>query len=250
MAGSKKLRYACLTAEEQAAFDRWNNKQQNYAIYRAQGMDKANAYRMAGYQNGSTVRQNAYQLEKNTPLMAQIIEAMAGRRVKFDALKEHSEVSKIIDEKAANELKTEMKAILTQVPEDSVYVDKTPFNAHEVTVEQALDIQFYRQIANGTIKSVTVTKKFDKDGKLVSKTIVEDSSIETRMKAQKEVMRKVGIADVLEIGRVEANNINIMIVDASKKDELDDKRNELKGEIKEIDGELALVQEKEEKDAE
>ena len=173
---------------------------------------------------------------------------MAGRRYKFDALMEDTEVSKKIDEKAKAEIDTEMKAIMTKIPSNSQYVDNKQFDVDKVSLEQAKDIQFYRKIANGTIKSVTITKKYDKDNNLISTTVVEDSSIETRMKAQKEVMRKVGIADALEIGRVEANNINIMIVDASKKEELDDKRNDLTGEIKEIDGEIALVNEKEIKD--
>lgn len=248
MAGDKKLRYACFTPEQQATFDSWNIKQQNYAIYRGQGVDKANAYRMAGYRNGKTVRQNAYKLEHNTPKMAEIIEAMAGRRYKFDALMEDTEVSKKIDEKAKAEIDTEMKAIMTKIPSNSQYVDNKQFDVDKVSLEQAKDIQFYRKIANGTIKSVTITKKYDKDNKLISTTVVEDSSIETRIKAQKEVMRKVGIADALESGCVEANNINIMIVDVSKKEELDDKRNDLTGEIKEIDGEIALVNEKEIKD--
>ena len=246
MAGLKKLRYSCLTAAQQEEFDKWNVRQQRYAIYRSQGMDKANAYRAAGYKC-LQAGQNGYILEnRSIPKMKEIIAAMSCQYKKFDALKEGTEISKKIDAKA-KELTPEALAYLTKVPVNSPVVENKPLDVGSITGEQARDIQFYRQIADGTMKSVTITRKYDKDNKLISKTIVEASDLDIRIKAQREVMRKIGIADVLEIGSVEANNINIMIVDASKREEKQDERNTINGEIKEIDGELALVKEVDEK---
>ena len=243
MAGLKKLRYSCLTPEQQAEFDSWNTKQQHYAIFRSQNIDKANAYRMAGYKCSNQAGQNGYILEnRRFPRMKEIIAALSCQYKKFDALKEGTPISKQIDEKA-KEITPEMVAYLTKVPEKSPILENTPLDISSISGEQARDIQFYRKIADGTMKSVTVTKKYDKDGNLIGKTVVEESSLDIRIKAQREVMRKVGIADVLEIGKVEANNINVMIVDASKREEKQDERNTITGEIKEIDGEQALVKE-------
>ena len=248
MAGLKKLRYSCLTPDQQAEFDRWNTRQQNYAIFRSQNIDKANAYRMAGYTCSRQAGQNGYILEnRSIPRMKEIIAALSCQYRKFDALKEGTEVSKKIDQKA-KEITPEMVAYLTKVPEKSPIVENKELDVSKITGEQARDIQFYRNIANGSMKSITITRKYDKDGALVGKTIVEESSLEMRMKAQREVMRKVGIADVLEIGKVEANNINVMIVDASKREEKEDERNTIAGEIKEVDGEKAIVTEVVEKD--
>ena len=246
MAGLKKLRYSCLTADQQQEFDSWNTRQRQYALFRSQGMDKANAYRAAGYKCRQA-GQNGYLLEnRGVPRMKEIISALSCQYKKFDALKEGTEISKKIDEKA-KEIRPEMLAYLTKVPVNSPIVENQPLDIDNITGEQARDIQFYRQIADGTMKSVTITRKYDKDNKLISKTIVESSDLDIRIKAQREVMRKIGIADVLEIGSVEANNINIMIVDASKKEEKQDERNTINGEIKEVDGELALVKEIDEK---
>lgn len=242
MAGLKKLRYSCLTAAQQEEFDKWNVRQQRYAIYRSQGMDKANAYRAAGYKC-INAGQNGYILEnRSMPKMKEIIAALSCQYQKFDALKEGTAISKAIDKKA-KELTPATLAYLTKVPINSPVVENEPLDVDRITGEQARDIEFYRKIANGTLKSITVTRKYDKDDHLISKTVVENSDLDTRIKAQREVMRKIGIADVLEIGQVEANNINIMIVDASKKEEKQDERNTIKGEIKEIDGEIALVKE-------
>ena len=52
----------------------------------------------------------------------------------------------------------------------------------------------------------------------------------------------VGINDVVELGKVEAQNINIMIVDASKKNDEQEKL-DIKGDIKEVDGKIEIVKE-------
>ena len=236
----KKTRFSCLTKEQQNIFNSWNVKQRRYAVFRSQGYDKANAYRMAGYNGTKQASQNGYKLENiGCPGMIQIIEAMSGQRRKFDVLVEKSDISKEIDKKADEELKPEDIAFLTTVPEDSLLVEADPLNVNKLSPEQCRNIQFFRSIANGSIKNVTVTRRYDPNGKLLEKKVVEESNVETRIKAQKEVMRMVGLSDVIELGKVEANNINIMIVDASKRNELEDSRNKVDiplDKVKEIDG--------------
>ena len=41
-------RYACFTPEQQKQFDALNGAHKKYVIFRAQGMTKTEAYRMAG----------------------------------------------------------------------------------------------------------------------------------------------------------------------------------------------------------
>lgn len=247
MAGIKKMRYPCFTAYQQEEFDSWNKKQQNYALFRAQGMDKANSYRSAGFAGVNQAGQNGYILENKTkPMMKEIIATLAAHFSKLDPLKKDSEYSKKIDKKA-EEIKPELHLLLSKVPSDSPVVETKPVTPEKLTGEQARDIQFYRQIADGTLKSVTITKKYDKDNNLISKTVVEESSLETRIKAQKEIMRKCGIADILQIGDNAQTRINVLIVDASKKSDEMDTRDGIDGKLQEIDGEIALVSEKEER---
>jgi len=247
----KKTRFSCLTKEQQNIFNSWNLKQRKYAVFRSQGYDKANSYRMAGYNCSKQAGQNGYKLEhQGCPRMTEIIEAMSGQRRRFDTLIEGTEISKKIDKKADEELKPEDIAFLTTVPEDALLVENEPLEVDRLSPEQCRNIQFFRSIANGSIKNITVTRTYDAQGKLTGKKVVEESNVETRIKAQKEVMRMVGLNDVIELGKVEANNINIMIVDASKREELNDSRNKVDiplDNVKEIDGEIAIVKEVEEK---
>lgn len=58
---------------------------------------------------------------------------------------------------------------------------------------------------------------YDKDGHVTGSRVEETSDIDTRIKAQKELARILGLKEVVELGRATAGNINIMIVDASRK---------------------------------
>ena len=108
---AKKLRYASLTPEQQAEFDSWNTRQQSYCLFRAQGINGAESYRMAGYKCNEQASQNAYILEHRIrPRMPEIIEALKIRNKKFEALKENSELAKALEEKAKG-LTAEQKAM-------------------------------------------------------------------------------------------------------------------------------------------
>lgn len=242
MAQNSKLRYAALTKEQQAEFDSWQPRQQRYALYRAQGIPKAEAYMRAGYAQTDRAGQNGNILETRTkPMMREIIAALQGLRQKYDVLVEHSEISKEVDKKTTEKLEKELQGMLYKVPENSP-VFENKFDVGDITVEQARNIQFFRRIANGEYKNVKIVTKYDKDGNKLGTTVEESSDLDTRIKAQKEVMRMVGINDVVELGKVEAQNINIMIVDASKKNDEQEKL-DIKGDIKEVDGKIEIVKE-------
>lgn len=246
-ASKKGMRYACLTAEQQKLFDSWNTQQQKYVLFRAQNVPKGQAYLMAGYKPSKQASQQAWGLENRTCVgMLDIIEAMQGRSQVLDVLKENSELSKKVDE-VAKKTVPELTNYIPKVAIDSPVMDLVdPEGAIEkMNDEQVRNLQFYRKIANGTIKTVIVTKQYDENHKFKGEKVEERSDIQTRILAQKEVMRLIGAADVIELGKVQANNINVLIVDASKHEEKQTDPNEninLKN-LKEIDGETVLVAE-------
>lgn len=218
-----KTRYSCFTPEQQEQFDKLNIRQQKYIIFRSQGQSKRGAYYMAGYSNTKWATQSAYAMEKDLN-MVPLIEAMQGQqKKKTEVLKEKSDISKQIDKKV-DVLPPELDLLFDRVEKDSDVLDVEPVNVEELTLQQADNVQFYRRIANGATKTVKVTKFYDQDGKLTSKKVEETSDLSTRIMAQKEVSRLLGLHDVLTLGEVKANNINIMIVDASRKKDMKDTR--------------------------
>lgn len=242
-------RLACLNREQQRRFDGYNVMQKKYVLFRAQGYDKANAYKMTGYNSpNNNWSQCAYKMEKRIKC-ADIIEALKAPQRIAQLKEEGSEINKQIDEKA-NEIPPELLANYKTVPMESEVVDKSDIQAEQISVDQARNLQFYRDIVNGRIKSVKITKTYDKDGKLVGKKEESTITLTDRMNAQKEVMRITGQSEILELGSVQATpNINIMIVDASRKNEIpEEKPKEI--ELGEYEGEPALVEEVSEKEGE
>ena len=102
------------------------------------------------------------------------------------------------------------------VAKENEVVRQRPIEVDKISGETAKNIQFFRQIAEGKIKSVKVTTTYDANGKITGSKKEETSDIDTRIKAQKELARLLGLKEVVELGRATAGNINIMIVDASK----------------------------------
>lgn len=242
-------RLACLNRAQQKRFDGYNVMQKKYVLFRAQGYDKANAYKMTGYNSPrGNWAQCAYRLEKRINC-AEIIEALKAPQRIAQLKEEGSEINKQIDEKA-KEIPPELLANYNTVPMDSDVVDKSDIQPENISVDQARNLQFYRNIVDGRIKSVKITKTYDKDGHLVGRKEESTITLADRMNAQKEVMRITGQSEILELGSVQATpNINIMIVDASRRNEIpEEKPKEI--EIGEYEGEPAIVEEVSEKEGE
>lgn len=228
-------RYACFTVEQQKLFDGLSDKHKKYVLLRGQGNSKTDSYRICGYK-GASVRQNSYDLENNRfPFMKELIEALSCQRKNYEVLMENTKIAKKIEEKAKDKKDVEkLASVVPQVPENAPVVEVKDLDAivDNMSIDQAQNLQFWKQIANGTIKSEKEIRVYDAEGRLKEKKIEKTSTIETRMKAQEKVMRMLNLEEMMTLGQVQANNVNIMIVNASKDEKtvLDEKL-ELKEEI-------------------
>lgn len=225
---AKPRKISCLTDEQNKYYASLKERQRKYIHYRVQGYDKTKSYRMAGYDSANPT-QTAYIMEKSNKGMAEIIETMTKAR----------KVASISDEKSV--INKQIDALATQESVESALATIDGCDG-----ETARQIQFYRDIVNGKIKSVRVTKKLDALGNLVSKTVEEINDIDSRMKARRELDRILGLNALVDIDQLKMGDITINIVDASKKEELEDSRNKVElnpDDVKIIDGEKVIVEE-------
>ena len=224
----KPKKIACLTDEQQMYYNSLTDRQRKYIDFRVQGYQKSQSYRMAGY-NGANIGQAAYNLEFKNKGIAEIIKTMMAVKKAQDIVEnnEESQINKTIDALALQE--GAEKALQVVEGADG---------------ETARRIQFYRDIASGKIKTVRKTIHKNAEG-AVMKTIIEEiSDIETRIKARKELDKILGLNAVVDIGKLQMGDITINIVDASKKEELEDSRNNIvldPDNMEVIDGENAAV---------
>lgn len=218
----------CLTQEQQMAYNSLTNAQRKYVDYRSMGYTKTQSYKMAGY-SGKNAGQSAYLLERGNAAMAEIIEArLSSKKVSDITNDENSDINRQIDALAMQKSNEEVLAVI-----------------EDADGETAKRIQFYRDVVNGKIKTVRKTTKKNAQGATISTTIEEINDVETRMKARKELDRVLGLNAIVDIDKLNVGDITINIVDASKKDELEDSRNNvIIGEkVEEIDGEQVIVAE-------
>ena len=218
----------CLTPEQQMTYNSLTNAQRKYVDYRVMGYSKTQSYKMAGY-SGKNAGQSAYLLERGNAAMAEIIETMmSAKKVSSITEDQNSDINRQIDALAMQ--KTAEEALSVVEGADG---------------ETARRIQFYRDVVNGKIKTVRKTTKKNASGAVISTTTEEINDVETRMKARKELDRVLGLAQMPDVGKLQVGDITINIVDASKKDELEDSRNDvIIGEkVEELDGEQVIIAE-------
>lgn len=203
--------YSCFTERQQKAFNSLPEKRQKYVVLRGQGYSKADAYELAGYKEKQR-GVGGYNLENQNPIIAELIDVMLGKIVNPPIYSDENAIAMVVDNKANSTLPIELQ------------------NAGAMSDEDAKRIQFYRKIVNGEIKSIKVTKTFDKDGNLTGKKVEETSDINMRIQARREMDRILGLNAVIDMGQVNAGDIKITIVDASlreePKKEVDDQRGE------------------------
>ena len=220
-------RYACFTKEQQEAYEKLNAMQRAYVDYRGQGNSKANSYRMAGYKS-SNPSQAAYITERNNKVLGELSEIILANRKVKEMAKEDSDINRQIDALAMQE--SDNKVLETIENADG---------------ETARRIQFYRDVINGRIKTVKKITKKNAMGATVETRIEETSDVETKMKARKELDRILGLNEIPNLGSLQMGDITINIVDASKKEELEDSRNTIlldPEKVEEIDGEQVIVE--------
>lgn len=218
----------CLTPEQQITYNSLTNAQRKYVDYRVMGYSKTQSYKMAGY-SGKNAGQSAYLLERGNAAMAEIIETMmSSKKVQNITEDQNSDINRQIDALAMQKTAEEVLSVV-----------------EGADGETARRIQFYRDVVNGKIKTVRKTTKKNAQGATISTTIEEINDVETRMKARKELDRVLGLTQMPDIGKLQVGDITINIVDASKKDELEDSRNDIIiGEkVEELDGEQVIIAE-------
>lgn len=244
-----KKKFPCFNEQQQQMFDALTGQQKKYVYFRAQGKNKKDSYILAGYKESKSSAAAAQMLERRTPQVFELIEAMSGQFKIVDIYNEESEKTKALRELEkikANEFNLPMPnavdtATKRQLQTIGQNLDKLDFD----TVQR---INFYRDISTGKIKTVKTTCYYDENGNLKSKKVEEVDDVNIRMNARKELDKIIGVTSIQEVGQISAGNINIMIVDASKKEELPPSNVIDLDKIETINGEQVLVtEEKEEK---
>ena len=233
----KPKRIACLTEEQQQYYENLNVRRRKYVDFRAQGYSKTQSYKMAGY-GGNNIGQAAHNLEKNDKGIAELIETMLSVKKAQD----------VVDNNENNEINRQIDALALQ---DGA--EKMLEVIDGADGETARRIQFYRDIASGKIKTVRKTTHKNAEGATIKTIIEEVSDIDTRMKARRELDKILGLNSVIDLGAIKTGDIIINIVDASKREELEDVRNKVNldpDDVEIIDGEQVIVTNAEKKEPE
>lgn len=230
-----ELRYTFLTMEQQLYFNSLNANQQAYIRFRGLGHSKRDAYLQA-YPKTKNPNQSCNVLESRNPKIVEIIECFLAHKRNKELYAENSEPSKTIDKIAKlPTIETEMVPLQTDGVEP-----KNDINGF--SVENAQRLSFYRQIANGKIKTTKTRTTYDADGNITGKTVEEIEDVDMRIKARKEIDKILGLAEMIKLGSVKVTpDIKVIIVDSSKKEEYQpnpelEKMKEIQEEVVEEDG--------------
>ena len=186
-------------------------RRKKYIDFRGQGYNKAESYKMAGY-NAKNYGQAAYNLERNDNTLREIIVNISN----------HNKLEQFADGKG--DLQRQINAL-----SDSAQTKKALKVLENATGEEAMRIKFYTDIASGKTKTIEKTTIKDRDGNVKEERIVEkEPSIADRMVARAKLDGILGISDMTsQIGQVQAGQITVTIVDASNKLAKQDKRNDV-----------------------
>lgn len=199
-------RYACFTEAQQAAYERLTDRQRLYVDYRGQGVGKAESYRLAGFE-GHMAKQNSHIMESNNKDIVELIRAIARGKSNGGVQRE----VKLGDKVPLNpEEKERVLAMIENSDRDN-----------------AQRIQFYKDVVNGKVRSVKRTVRKDGKGNIIETKIEESTDVDLKMKARKELDRLLGLNDLPDFSCLQMGDITINIVDASKKDEKLDAKDEV-----------------------
>lgn len=231
---ARPKKYACFTPQEQEAYEKLNEKQRKYIDYRGQGYSKAQSYAMCGYASKNP-SQSAYLMERDNKVIPEL-------------------AAKLVTNKKARELTEAESALNRQVDAlaQQQYAEKTLEVINDADGETARRIQFYRDIINGKIKTVKKTITKDALGATKSVKIEEINDVDTKIRARKELDKILGLNMLPSIDNLQIGGITVNIVDASRREELEDERNKivLDADAVEVVDEQAtvVVEEKKEKE--
>lgn len=228
--GKLKVRkYAVFTNDEQKAYEALNLRQRRYVDFRGQGYPKGQSYTMAGYATPNP-NQACSSLEKNTPIIPVLINKLLTNKKARELTQQDSDLNRQID------------ALAKQTGAETMLK-----NIEGADGETARRIQFYRDIMNGKTKSLRKTVRKNAAGEVIETKIEEVNDIETRMKARKELDRILGLTAISAVDNFQIGDITVNIVDASKKDAVEDSRNKVN---LELDNDVQIVDADADADAE
>lgn len=205
--GLKPKKYACFTPEQQEAYEKLPAQQRLYIDYRGKGNGRGQAYTMAGYV-AKNPSQTAYLLERRNTNIKELIATLQTNTRARQLTQEESDLNRKIDALATQEGAEKMLEVIDGADG-----------------ETAKRIKFYRDVINGKVKTKRTTKKLNALGAVVETKIEEIEDIDAKMRARKELDKLLGLNQLPDMGSLTVGDITINIVDASKKEELEDKRN-------------------------
>ena len=206
------IKYGYLDPNLLQMYNSLDFRRKRYIDFRGQGYNKTESYKMAGYNVKNNIGQAAYQLDNN-PKIKPIL----------DAIFTHNKLDEF--GKGDGTLKNQIDAISS-----SSQAKKALKVLENATGEEAQRINFYLNIANGKTKTIEKTTVKDKDGNIKEERIVEkEPTIADRMTARQRLDNILGLNDVPSVvGTINAGGgITVTIVDASNKDQKQDKRNDV-----------------------
>ena len=205
------IKYGYLDKQLLDYYNTLDIRRKKYIDFRGQGYNKAESYKMAGY-NAKNYGQAAYNLERNDNTLREIIVNIS----------EHNRLDNFA--KGDGDLTRQINAL-----SDSAQTRKALKVLENATGEEAMRIKFYTDIASGKTKTIEKTTIKDRDGNVKEERIVEkEPSIADRMVARAKLDGILGITDMTSaIGQVQAGQITVTIVDASNKQQKQDKRNDV-----------------------
>jgi hypothetical protein len=189
-----------------AYYNSLNFQQQKYIAYRAQGLTKADSYRRSGYKS-SQPTQSACIMEQKRPYIKAIVEEITTHKdlqTKLDA----SNQNKFFRDLAKNSTESKELEML-----------------RNATSDEAIRINFYNDIINGTMKQTIKRKSRNEQGEMVLSSVeIKEPTFSDRMAARKELDKILGLK---ETGNVENKVIsgddnsktvfNFNVVDTSSK---------------------------------
>ena len=215
------IKYGFLEREKLDYYNTLDIRRKKYIDFRGQGYTKIEAYRMAGYNATKNASQSAYNIEKGN--VATIINDILNYR----------KLNELADGKG--DLQRQINALTT-----SKQAEKAIQVIENATGEEARRIKFYTDISSGKTKTIEKTTVKDREGNIKEERIVEkEPTIADRMAARKQLDILLGLNDIPgEVGSLQAGQITITIVDASNKQQLDDKRNHVS-----IDADITEIKE-------
>lgn len=208
-------KYAFLSESWRQFYNQLDIKTRRFVDYRGQGFTLANSWKNAGYLiKGSTdkaketfAKTNASSYLKNHPEVAELIK-MIQTNTRLKQLNDNN--SALSQEILSNADKAKSALEI----------------AREKTGEEATQLLFYVNIANGSTIVKETTTTTDAEGNKVVKVVEKEPSITDRIKAREKVDQILGIDSINKmVGQVElANGIQITVVDTSNKELLEDEK--------------------------